>query len=291
MLGAMEGPDVLTVGDVMVDVRVPADALPAGHVVGRLRVRPGGSAANAAAWAAAAGATSAVVGRIGDDVAGAAIRLALEGRRVDALLAVDPKLPTGIVLVLGESVVAERGANARLTPADVPADLAAPAVLVSGYTLLHEDTCAAGQAALERAAGPWIAIDAASAGLVAHVGRTRFLALTEGATALLLNDDEAAALTGERGESAARALAGSYRLVCVKQGERGAVAVHEGRLERVGVPDARAVAVEVTGAGDAFAGALLAELARGRSAADALGAACKAGTQALGAPDGWPRVA
>lgn len=59
------------------------------------------------------------------------VRAEIEGRGVDALLAVDASLPTGCVLRLGERTVAERGANTRLDPSDVPPTLVAGAVLVS----------------------------------------------------------------------------------------------------------------------------------------------------------------
>jgi ribokinase len=284
----MRSPDVLAVGEVMVDVSVPPEAVGAGHVVGRIAMRAGGSSATAAVWAARAGARAAVVGRVGADFAGEAIRQALRTRSVDPLLATDEEASTGIVLMLGGEVLADRGANARLAPADVPERIDAPAVLVSGYVLLHEDTRAAGRAALERAKGPWVAVDAASARLVAAAGRRGFQALTEAATVLVLNDDEAAALTGERGEAAARALAESFLLVCVKQGARGALALNEGRLERVEASAAPGMAQDGTGAGDAFAGALLAALTQGRDVAEALARACAAGAAALQSPTGWP---
>jgi sugar/nucleoside kinase (ribokinase family) len=288
MLGAMAGPDVLAVGDVMVDVRVPADALHAGHVLGRVQMRPGGSSATAAVWAAAGGASAAVVARIGADFAGGALRLALSERGVEALLAEDREAPTGVVLLLGEEVVAERGANARLAPEDLPAEIGSPALLVSGYLLLHEDTEATGRAALARARGPWLAVDAASARLLARYGRARFLAATEAATVLLLNEDEALALTGKEGEAAALALADAYRIICVKQGPSGAVAVIDGGFVRAGVPDRLPSPGEVTGAGDAFAGTLLARLVTGSDPERALGDACAAGAAALGTRDGWP---
>ena len=55
--------DVVTVGDVMIDVRVDSDGLEeGGDVHGRVLVRPGGSAANAAVWAAEVGARPACTG-------------------------------------------------------------------------------------------------------------------------------------------------------------------------------------------------------------------------------------
>lgn len=286
MLGRMASPDVLAVGDVMVDVRVPAQALAGGHVVGKVRVHAGGSAANAAAWAAAAGVRAGIIGRVGDDFAGRALRGELQGRGIEARLAADAEVPTGCVLALGERIVAERGANARLGPGDLPSTLAASAVLVSGYILLQEDSEAAGLAALERSRSDWVAVDAASARLLDRYGRERFLQATESATVLLLNEDEAFALTDEDAEQAARALADLYRLVCVKRGAGGAVASFERALRRAEAPQ---IAVDdATGAGDAFAGALLAALARGDSVDAALEAACRAGAAAAASPNPWP---
>ena len=196
MLARMTSPDVIAVGDVMVDVHAPAAAM-GGHVVGQVRLHAGGSAPNAAVWAAAAGARAGVVGRVGDDFAGRALRGELDARGVDARLAVDPDLPTGCVLRLGERILGERGANARLDPSDVPSPLAAGAVLVSGYVLLHEDSEAAALTALERARSDWIAVDG---GIRPPPRALRSGALPESdaaATVLLVNADEASALTGK----------------------------------------------------------------------------------------------
>jgi sugar/nucleoside kinase (ribokinase family) len=286
MLDRMASPDVLAVGEIMVDAHAPSEVAAGGHVVGKLRLHPGGSAANAAAWAAAAGARAAVVGRVGDDFAGRALRRELETRGVDARLAVDADLPTGCVLTLGGRTIAERGANARLDPSDVPSALEAGALLVSGYVLLHEDSEAAALTALERARSAWIAVDAASAHLLERYGRKRFLDATAPATVLLLNADEASALTGEEPEDAAQALAGDYRLVCVKRGAEGAVACFDGMLRRTAAPPI--ALVDDSGAGDAFAGALLAALAGGRPVEAALEAACRAGAAAAASRGLWP---
>ena len=139
--------DVVTVGDVMIDVRVDSDGLEeGGDVHGRVLVRPGGSAANAAVWAVEAGATSRVHARIGSDMAGALLRDELIARGVEPALAIDQTAETGTMLVVHEprerSMVADRGAGGRLSPDDLPERLEAGAVLVSGYTLLFEPTSA-----------------------------------------------------------------------------------------------------------------------------------------------------
>jgi sugar/nucleoside kinase (ribokinase family) len=283
----VERRDVIAVGDVMIDVAVAGDVLPrGGHVSGKVRFTAGGSAPNAAAWARTAGASAAVVGRVGDDVAGRVLRDALEERGIEAALAIDSEAPTGAVLLLGGTIVAERGANARFAPADLPARLEAGAVLVSGYLLLHEDTEGTARAALERTNATWIAVDAGSARLLDRYGRERFFVATDEASVLLLNEDEAFALTDDEPEGAARALGDLYRLVCVKRGAGGAVAILDGELVAAAAP--RVDVVDPAGAGDAFAGALLASLAHGRSLTAALDEAVRAGAAAAASGASWP---
>lgn len=283
--------DVVTVGDVMLDVAVEAPALrPGGDVHGRVRVRPGGSAANAAVWAVASGATARLHGRIGDDLSGRLVSEAVGQRGVEAVLAVDPGSATGSMLIVHEagerSMVADRGANGRLAPGDLPEELAAEAVLVSGYVLLHEGSTAAAVAALERARARFVAVDAASWPLIEAFGPRRFFEVTEPANVLLANGPEARALTGRDGADAADALAQRYPVVCVKLGPKGAVLSWEGLLVRF---EGEEVAeVDPTGAGDAFDGAFLAALVAGASPGDALRLACRAGAQVVATGERWP---
>lgn len=283
--------DLVTVGDVMVDVSVEAPALArGGDVHGRVHVRPGGSAANAAAWAAAVGARASVIGRVGDDLMGRLVATALEERGVGARLARDPGAPTGTMLVVHEagerSMVADRGANARLAPGDLPDEIEAGAVLVSGYALLHEPTLPAARAALERARARYVAVDAASWPLVEAFGADRFFRATREATVLLASEREARTLAGADGEDAAEALAQRYPVVCVKLGERGAVMSWDGLLIRFAAEPVEEV--DPTGAGDAFDGVLLAKLAAGTSPGDALRMACAAGAKVAAGPELWP---
>ena len=283
--------DVVTVGDVMVDVRVEADALEeGGDVHGRVMIRPGGSASNAAVWAAAAGARARVHGRIGGDVAGALLRDELIARGVEPALAMDPGADTGTMLIVHEpgerSMVADRGAGGRLEPEDLPERIEAGAVFVSGYSLLFEPTHAAGRAALERAVARFVAIDAASWPMVRDFGPDRFFEATEPATLLLANDREAEALTGLRAERAADALASRYPIVCVKLGGEGAVMSWQGLVIRNTTQAVQEL--DPTGAGDAFDGVLLANLVAGRSPGDALAAACRAGARCAASYETWP---
>src|SRR5437870_878992 len=116
--------DLVCVGDVMLDVHVASGALArGGDVHGRVAIRPGGTSANAAVWAAWAGASAAVIAAVGDDLAGALCVGAVADHGVDVGGVVRRSSPTGVMVVMTEdgerSMVADRGANAQLGTADV----------------------------------------------------------------------------------------------------------------------------------------------------------------------------
>jgi sugar/nucleoside kinase (ribokinase family) len=288
--------DLITVGDVMVDVHVESPALArGGDVHGRVRLQPAGTSANAAVWAAWDGASARVLGRVGQDLAGRLLRDALLERGVEPALTFDADAPSGTMLVVVEagerSMVADRGANARLRPDDLPPALEAGAVLVSGYLSLQDPTTAAAIAAIEGARARLVAVEASSWPLLEAFGPERFLALTSGAGAdtVLANDREAEVLTGRSGADAARVLGERFRVACVKLGAEGAVMSFEGAV--VQAPGEPIVEVDPTGAGDAFDGVLLGALARGAEPEMALRRACHAGALVASSAATWPEAA
>jgi len=237
-------------------------------------IRAGGTAVNAAVAATAAGAASTVIGRVGSDPAGDLVSAALAERDIAGRLARDPDLSTGAAVALGATVIAHRGANAQLSPEDIPEPLAADALLVSGFALLQHGSAAAATVALERFAGRWAAVDTASPKL-AVAARTE--ELTANANVILATADEARALTGAEPEAAAYRLASRFEIACIKLGEQGAIAVRGDRVERAA---AKPVADRPAfGAGDAFAGALLVALVRDDPLDRALEVACEAGAR------------
>lgn len=285
--------DVICVGDVMLDVRVDAGELAqGGDVHGRVALQPGGTSANAAVWASWSGASARVHGRVGADLVGRLLRAELEVRGVEPALVDDVDAPSGTMLVVfraGErSMVADRGANARLTPSDLPPRLDAGAVLVSGYLLLQPGAQEAGIEAIRRSRAHWVGVEAASWPLVEALRPEGFHELAAGATIVLANEREARSLTGSAPADAARDLGDRYRAACVKRGAAGALLVVDGQLH-----EAASEAVEErdpTGAGDAFDGVLLGSLARGMDAAEALRLACRAGAAVAASPTAWPAV-
>jgi len=153
---------LVAVGDVMLDV--VADRLPGAgeRAHGTVELRAGGSAVNAALVARHLGAEAQVVGRVGRDPAGDMIVGALEERGIDARLARDLELTTGTAVALAAAVVADRGANAGLSPDDLPSPLEGDALLVSGFALFQKGSRDAALAALESFDGEWTAVDLAS---------------------------------------------------------------------------------------------------------------------------------
>ena len=263
----------------MLDGTLPAP-VPGARVHGRIELRAGGSAANAAHAAARLEARAAVIGRVGADAAGRLVADSLAAGGVEPLLAFDADVPTGCVVVVGgTSIVADPGASARFAPEDLPATLDARAILVSGYALLQRGPEAAARAAVERARTDWLAVDVGSARLVTAFGVDRFLEATATVGVLLANAEEARALTGLDAEDAALALARSYDVVCVKRGSIGALAaIGEDVVHAAVRPIERD---DTLGAGDAFAGGLLVALAGGADLPRALRAGCDAATAVL----------
>lgn len=283
--------DVVTVGDVMLDVRVETTALLAGgDVPGRLRISPAGTSTNAATWAASTGATARIHARVGDDLAGRLMIEALRGADVDPAVVVARGEGTGTMLIVHQaeerSMVADRGANGGFAPADLPDRIEARTVLVSGYVVCDPATTATARAAIERSGGALVAVEAASWPVVAAFGADAFFDATRGAALLLANEAEAAELAGVDAGLALEVLAERYPRVALKRGPRGASLAWDG--ERFDAPAPSVRAVDPTGAGDAFDGVLLAGLARGASPQEALEAACAAGARCAASSESWP---
>jgi ribokinase len=256
---------VAVVGSINLDVVVAVERHPRpGETVigGDRRELPGGKGANQAVAAARLGARVAMVGRVGDDAAGARLRdgLAAEGVAVEHV-AVDHDAPTGMALIAvdagGENtIVVSPGANARVGPEDV--ERARDVLAEAAVTLIqHEIPPEAVRAAIAAAGGLVILNPAPARALVASVD------------VLVPNRGELEALAGRSGDPAQ--LAGALpdaRAVVVTLGADGALVVEGDRATTVAAPSVRAV--DTTGAGDAFCGALAQALAGGAALAEAV---------------------
>ena len=260
------GAPVVVVGDVATDVvvRLSGNPAPGSDRPASIRSRGGGAGANVAVHLARAGVPVVLAGCVGDDPAGTALAAELAADGVRLHLRTVAGAATGTVVSLVEadgqrSMLADRGANLALRPGDVPALPPGGHLHLSGYTLLSEESRAAGLAALAAAAaaGCTVSLDPASRHPLRAYGRQRWRADTAGVTLLLPNADEARELTGHTEPAdAARELATRHRIVVVTLGPDGALWVSgDDVVHRPAVPTQ---VVDTTGAGDAFAAGLLA---------------------------------
>ncbi|CAG7653160.1 carbohydrate kinase family protein [Actinacidiphila bryophytorum] len=300
--GAGRGGGLLVVGDVVTDVvarhtePLAADT----DTAARIAVLPGGAGANAACWAARAGARNVrLLARAGTDSA-QWHRAALVAAGVEPVLRVDAEQPTAVVIALVDAaaertLVTDSGAAFRLGPADWDEALldGVGHVHLSGYLFFCEPgrelAAVAGKAA--RARGLPVSVDPASAGFLRGLGAQRFLDLVSDTDLLLPNAAEAALLSGaDDPAAAAAALSRGGGTVVVTLGAAGALAAREGRIV-ARAPAAPATAVDSTGAGDAFTGGLLAARLSGADLPAALAAGCRTAAEAVALVGGRPPAA
>jgi sugar/nucleoside kinase (ribokinase family) len=290
-------PRVLVIGDVMTDVIVRPEG-PLAHGSDRrasITLRPGGSAANQAAWLASFCASVDFVARVGAaDVQGETARLKAIG--VTPHLVGDPGRETGRLIALidanGErSFLTDRGANEALGGGDIPDALIEGAALIhlSGYSFFAPSPRAAVLDAMRRAKDKPVSVDPASVEFLREVGADKFLFWTRGAAILFPNAEEAAILAGsEDPETQCARLAARYPLVVIKRGAAGAEAAEGARRWRVTAP--KVEAIDTTGAGDAFVAAFLAARLSGGDIQPALERAVAAGAAASTIVGGRPKA-
>ncbi|WP_084724818.1 carbohydrate kinase family protein [Streptacidiphilus melanogenes] len=294
------GGRLLVVGDLATDVvavhdrplAVATDT--AAHVV----LRPGGAAANVAAWAAAQGAEVTLLARVGAATA-EQHRAELRRAGVCPVLREDPDRPTATIVCLVDStgertMLNDRGAGAALGPADWDESLLddAARVHLSGYLLFSAPgrDLAALILARCRARSVPVSVDPASAGPLARLGPQTFLDLVNGVDLLLPNQDEVRLLGGHRdAETAGLRLAErTGALVVVKRGADGVVLCRPDGTLLGRVPTPEAKVVDTTGAGDSFAGAFLAARLTGASPLTAAAAGCAAAARCVTHPGARP---
>jgi sugar/nucleoside kinase (ribokinase family) len=283
---------IVVVGDLMTDTVAHA-ALPLARgsdTPSTVTMHGGGSGANIAAWLAVDGAEVAFVGRRGADIAGRNRDMELMGYGVDARLVMDPERPTGTCVVMvthkgDHTMLSDPGANAALSPDDLPNDLFAPGshLHMSGYTLLNEGSQPAAVAAIDRArqADMTISVDGASAAPLERTGAEPFLDLTNGATLLIVNEGQATVLTGRDDPGQAiRVLTAWYPEVVVKLGPEGAMYANGREPVRVPAQPLEKF-VDGTGGGDAFCAGFLPSWLAKKPPAEALTSGCRLAARAL----------
>ncbi|MEV0383722.1 sugar kinase [Nonomuraea sp. NPDC050643] len=290
---------LLVVGDVVTDVVAlhGSPVMSGTDTAADIVLRPGGSGANTAAWAARLGADVRLLARLGyDSSEWHTTELVKTGVRPH--LTVDPDRPTAVVIAMvdrsGErSMLTNRGAGGLISEADWnPTLLDGVARLhLSGYILFAESGLRLARLAMEQAAaaGVLISLDPASTGPLREFGVERFIRETAPANLIIPNLDEAILLTGATtAERAAVVLSETYGTAVVKLGADGALAAVRGEIVAT-VEAMSAEVVDSTGAGDAFAAGFLTATLQGVREEAALQAGCRAGAECVAQVGGRPR--
>ncbi|WP_285779442.1 PfkB family carbohydrate kinase [Microtetraspora sp. NBRC 13810] len=289
---------LLVIGDVVTDVvAIHREGIAKGtDTAADITLRPGGSGANTAAWAARLGADARLLARAGFDTA-EWHTAALVRAGVLPHVRVDAGRPTAVVIAMvdgtGErTMLTNRGAGGAIGPGDWADELldGVGHLHVSGYTLFAGPGLLLARRAMAAAAGRGarISVDPASTGFLHDFGVERFLAETAPAGLVIPNLDEALLLTGETdAERAAELLSARYGTAVVKLGADGALLARRGRVS-ARAPGARVDVVDSTGAGDAFAAGYLTASLGGANDADALAAGCRSGADATTLVGGRP---
>ena len=282
------------VGDLSLDI-VVAQSGPrreGSDVPAKIRIGPGGQAANVAVRLARLGAEAALVAPMADDAAGRLLREALLAEHV-ALRALSATRTTAVIALL--DAVGERtmlSDRQTLDPAGVAPLLdGLDWIHVSGYPLL-DDRTGDELAALLGARGRKVRLSVAGGSVPpdpARVGRFRARLEAARPDLVIVSGEEADALLAgrpARALAAATALQPLAAVVVVTVGAEGSAAVADGTRLEAAAPELPGPMLDATGSGDAFVAGMLVALTGKRAswppAADRLTAAMEAGNR-LGA--------
>ncbi|MBO4273263.1 carbohydrate kinase family protein [Microbispora triticiradicis] len=290
---------LLVIGDVVTDVVALHDRPPATgtDTPADITLRPGGSGANTASWAARLGADTRLLARAGYDT-GEWHAAELTKAGVRPHLRIDPGRPSAVVIAMvdasGErSMLTNRGASGHIGVEDWAPDLldGVGRLHLSAYTMFAGPGLELARLAMREAAGRGIpvSVDPASCGPLREFGRERFLRETAPAATVIPNREEALLLSGASDpDTAGRVLSARYGTAVVKLGADGALLAREGRIV-ARAPAPPAAVVDSTGAGDAFAAGFLAATLAGGTPEEALRTGCEAGAMAVAQVGGRPK--
>ena len=264
--------DVVVVGSANLDLVATLDHLPKpGETIVALDYaeHAGGKGVNQAVACARMGARTAFVGCVGNDDAGIFLRGVLENEGIDTTMLRVVDMPTGRAFINVDSrgeneIVVVSGANTQVGVAQNPLVLPTSRVLLMQLEIPLATVSAA--LTLARRSGTLTVLNPAP-----------YKSLTEDVLSLVdvivPNETESAACGGTNA-----LLKAGVATVVTTLGEKGAV-INTASSETSIAPH-KVVAVDTVGAGDAFIGALSAELARGAAISDAASVGAVAGALA-----------
>ncbi|MFM1846158.1 MAG: hypothetical protein RIS19_631 [Actinomycetota bacterium] len=267
---------VLVIGDVIDDIIVVPEGQVRANTDTNAQITQtlGGSASNMASWASHEGAEVTFIGCVGSSDADRVTK-EFESFGVYAQLQTSEK-STGSIVVLVEgasrSMLTDRGANKDLSLEALTIDYLSDFsyVFVSGYTLFGRSEAEIKNFIFRvQDAGALLAIDPGSTGYIKDFGVELFKSCVNGVDILLPNEEEFELLSTE-----------SSHITIVTKGSHGVDLYIEG-IKTNSFEAEKATAIDPTGAGDAFAGSLIANLSQGVELHSAIANATKTAAKAV----------
>lgn len=293
-----ELPGIVVVGSVNADLVVTLDRHPRpGETVlaHAMTVLPGGKGANQAVAAALLGADVIMVGAVGSDAHAEVALSGLSAAGVDLRQIGRLEGSTGVAVVEvsedGENtIVVVPGANGDVTPEVVAA--AADVIGSADVVVVQGELSGAATAAAVRAAAGRVIVNLAPVVELDHAALLR-------ADPLVVNEHEGALVLAQLGGDeqpdhravVASLLSAGFASVVLTLGAAGALVSDGGPIRLVPAP--QVTAVDTTGAGDAFVGALAARLLASDTLEDAVAFAVRVGSYAVqrgGAQPSYPSL-
>ena len=268
---------VLVIGDVIDDIIV----VPEGQVRANTDTNSqitqtlGGSAGNMASWASHEGAEVTFIGCVGSADEDR-VNKEFESFGVHPQLQTSETLKTGSLVVLVEgasrSMLTDRGANKELSLEELTIDYLSDFsyVFLSGYTLFGRSEAEIKNFIFRvQDAGALLAIDPGSSGYIEDFGVEEFNSCVNGVDILLPNEEEFELLSSE-----------PSHITIVTKGSHGVDLYIEG-IKTNSFEAEKVDAIDPTGAGDAFAGSLIANLSKGVELHSAIENATKTAAKAV----------
>lgn len=269
---------VVVIGSLNMDLVTRAPRLPRGGetLIGKsFATVSGGKGANQAVAAARLGAQVSMVGCVGNDAYGEALRGALLAEQIDCQAVSTVEDSSGVALIVVDdnsqnAIVIVAGANGALTPEVIDRfDAVLQAADVIICQLEVPDATVGHALKRGRELGKTVILNPAPASRPLPVDW--YAAIDY----LIPNESEASALSGLPVDSlstaetaAARLIAMGAGKVIITLGSQGSLFADGQRFEHF--PAAKVKAVDTTAAGDTFVGGFAAALAAGKSEADAI---------------------
>ena len=277
---------VLVIGDVIDDIIV----VPQGAIRNNTDTNAsitqtlGGSAGNIASWAAHAGVDVTFIGCVGAKDA-ERVTSDFEAFGVHAQLQTSNTRHTGslVALIEGEArtMLTDRGANQDLSFESLTIDYLSDYsyVFLSGYALFGRSEAEIKNFIFKvQDSGALLAIDPGSTGYIKDFGVDLFKSSVSGTDIMLPNEEEFDLLSTE-----------TAHITIVTKGVKGIDLYIEGiKTHSFDAPVVEAI--DPTGAGDAFAGSLIAYLANGEELNSAIANAVKTAAKAVTAIGARPRL-